>query len=152
AAGAQIAPSDLATQIGRIGATLAPGAGAQLARLRGLGMSLGRPLTCACSAIAVGSATGILVRAVDAAGPTLSLAERARRLILDRTDAMVAFAPDGTLLHATAEAARRLSPDLTLAQIKDKADIWAVGEGADTVTLALVPAAETASVDLAPIA
>jgi len=152
AAGTQIAPSDLATQIGRIGATLAPGAGTQLARLRGLGLSLGRPLTCACSAIAIGSATGILVRAVDAAGPTLSLAERARRLIEDHADAIVAFAPDGTRLHATAEARRRLVAELSLTQIKDKADIWAVGEGTDKVTLALVPEVLAGSVDLAPIA
>ena len=34
-----------------------PGGNPQLARLRGLGLSLGRPLTCACSAIALGSQT-----------------------------------------------------------------------------------------------
>ena len=103
AAGTQVCPSGLAAQIGRIGATLAPGGHPQLARLRGLGLSLGRPLTCACSAIADRSRRPrILVRAVEAAGPTLSLAERARRLIEGRDGALAAFGPDGTLLHATA--------------------------------------------------
>ena len=152
ATGTQIAPSDLAAQIGRIGATLVPGAAPQLARLRGLGLSLGRPLTCACSAIAAGGETAILVRAVDAAGPALSLAERARRLIEGRDGALVAFGPDGTLLHATAAAAQRLNAETSLEQIKDKAEIWAIGDGADTLTLGFLTSPGVASVDLAPIA
>ena len=73
--------------------------------------------------------TRILVRAVDAAGPALSLAERARRLIEGRDGALVAFGPDGTLLHATAAAAQRLNAETSLEQIKDKAESGRSGTG-----------------------
>jgi PAS domain S-box-containing protein len=152
AAGTPVIQPGLAAQIGRIGATLEPGGNPQLARLRGLGLSLGRPLTCACSAISIGSQSGILVHALEPAGPAISLAERARRLIEDRDAALVAFGPDGALLHANAEAGRRLNAETSLAQIKDKAEIWTIGEAAEAITLALLPAAKAASVDLAPIA
>src|SRR5690349_2780031 len=46
-------PATLASQIEHIGATLTPGGHPRLARLRGLGLSLGRSLTCSCSAIAL---------------------------------------------------------------------------------------------------
>ena len=45
--------------------------------------------------------------ATEAAGPKLSLAEQARRLLADIDDAVAVFAPDGALLHAT-EAAREM--------------------------------------------
>jgi PAS domain S-box-containing protein len=84
------------------------------------------------------------------------LPERARRLIEGRDVAMAAFGPDGALLHATAEAAQQLKGDERLSDVQDRAEIWSVGENAETVTLALFPdqgnSAEDSAVDLAPIA
>lgn len=162
AAAGEVLPSGLASQIEHVGATLSPGGNPRLARLRGMGLSLGRTLTCACSAIRIGSDTAILVRAVEAAGPSLSLAERARRLIEGRDAPIAAFGPDGILLHATADAAEQLNGGvikerLTLPDAKDRADIWTLGDGIDAITLAQfreAPAgfAEHSAIDLAPIA
>src|SRR5262249_57100490 len=59
-----------AAQIARLAATLPPGGAARLERLRGFGARLGRPLTCACSAVARECGEGgILIIAVGAAGP-----------------------------------------------------------------------------------
>jgi PAS domain S-box-containing protein len=150
-------PAGLAAQIEHVGPTLTPGGHPRLARLRGLGLSLGRALTCACSTIDIGSQTAILARAVEEAGPSFSLAERARRLIEDRDAALAAFGPDGTLLHATIEATQQMKENEPLSEVKDRAEIWSVGASADTITLALFPGLQDSrgnhsAVDLAPIA
>ncbi|MET0277986.1 MAG: PAS domain-containing sensor histidine kinase [Pseudorhodoplanes sp.] len=153
----EILPSGLAAQIEHVGETLEPGGYPRLARLRGMGLSLGRALTCACSAIQIGSQIAILVRAVEAAGPALSLAERARLLIEGRDAAMAAFGPDGALLHVTSQAAERLNGDVTLSDVQDEADTWILGDGGEAITIAQLPDAtvdesEPSDVDLAPIA
>ena len=91
-----------AAQIIRLAATLPSGAQERLERLRGFGAGFGRALTCACSRIVLADGEGaVLVAAAEPAGPPLTLGERVRRLIRRlRSEAVAAFAPDGTLIHA----------------------------------------------------
>jgi PAS domain S-box-containing protein len=68
----------------------------------------GTPILCCCESVQVaGGPAGVLIAGAEPAGPTLSLAERARRL-LSETEGSAVLAPDGTLLHAGREAAVRL--------------------------------------------
>jgi PAS domain S-box-containing protein len=102
-------------QVLRLAASLRPGGAARLERLRGFGTGF-RLLMCACSRIAVGDQTpGILVVAVEPAGPALSLAERVRRLYEGTDLAVAAFGPDGTLIHTTPEGDAKLGGATTLA-------------------------------------
>jgi signal transduction histidine kinase len=108
-----------AAQILRLSATL-PSAGQQgrLARLRGFGAGFGGALMCACSRISLLDGTSaILVVATERAGPSLPLAERVRRLFADGVDAVAAFAPDGTRLHANAAALQRLNGTTSLSAL-----------------------------------
>ena len=99
-----------AAQIQRLAETLPATGQARLERLRGFGAGFGRALTCACSRTTVADgAPAVLVIATEAAGPPLSLLERARRLFPDRERALAVFTPDGALLDATAPASRRLA-------------------------------------------
>jgi PAS domain S-box-containing protein len=94
-----------AAQVARIAPTLAMGAQPRLARLRGFGAGMGRALTCACSRIALSDeAAGILVIAVERAGPDLPLGERVVRLLAGGSEPIAAFAVDGTLMAATESA------------------------------------------------
>jgi signal transduction histidine kinase/PAS domain-containing protein len=103
----------VAGQIIRLSGTLPPGGAARLERLRGFGAGFGRALTCACSRIALaGSTPAVLVAATEPAGPTLSLAERARRIFFDDRQRLAVFAPDGSFVHATG-AARALLGGVT---------------------------------------
>src|SRR5712672_828072 len=104
-----------ASQILRLAASLRPGGAARLERLRGFGTGF-RMLVCACSRVPLADHTaGILVVALEPAGPALPLAERVCRLF-DGTDAAIAaFGLDGTLLHATPEGRARLGGATTLA-------------------------------------
>jgi signal transduction histidine kinase len=117
---ARFAASDPSTaQILRLSATL-PSAGQQdrLARLRGFGAGFGGALMCACSRISLLDGTSaILVVATGRAGPSLPLAERVRRLFADGVDAVAAFAPDGTRLHANAAALQRLNGTTSLSAL-----------------------------------
>ena len=107
-----------AAQIARIAGALPLGGSARLERLRGFGGGLGRPLTCACSRIALADHTpAILVIATEPAGPSLSLAECTRRLFDGVNVAVAAFAPDGRLLHATPEGRAQLGSHDTLAAL-----------------------------------
>ena len=107
-----------AAQIARIAPTLATEAQARLARLRGFGAGLGRTLTCACSRIALsGEATGILVVAVERAGPDLPLGERVARLLAGGSEPIAAFAVDGTLMAATESAHAHLDGASSLAAL-----------------------------------
>jgi len=97
-------------QIRRLAETLPPAGQARLERLRGFGTGFGRALTCSCSrTIAADGTPAILVLAIEAAGPPLSLAERVRRLFPDRDKAFAVFAAEGSLLDATAAASSRLA-------------------------------------------
>ena len=70
-----------AAQIARLLGNLRLGGGARLERLRGFGAGLWRALLCNCSRITLDDHTaGVLVVAMEPAGPALTLAERARRL------------------------------------------------------------------------
>ena len=68
-------------QIARLLGTLRLGGGARLERLRGFGTGFGRALLCSCSRVTLADHTaGVLVAAMEPAGPALTLAERVRRL------------------------------------------------------------------------
>ena len=100
-------------QVVRLAATLPQNGAARLERLRGFAghgqHPLWRPLVCSCSLLRIDHACGVLVMATEAAGPALSLAEQVDRLGLDADAAIAAVTPDGAILFATAEAARRLA-------------------------------------------
>jgi len=97
-----------AQQVKRVAAAL-PSLGARLERLRGFNADLGRLLMCRCRRLPVGDGTGIFISATEAAGAQLPLAERVRRLIDGTHMVAAAFSPEGTLLHATPEAAQGLA-------------------------------------------
>src|SRR6195256_5885491 len=105
-----------ASQIMRLAASLRPGGGAaRLERLRGFGTGF-RMLMCACSRVSLADHTaGILVVALEPAGPALPLAARVCRLFDGTGAAIAAFGPDGHLLHATPEGRARLGGATTLA-------------------------------------
>src|SRR5262245_46929429 len=105
-------------QIARIAPTLVTGAQPRLARLREFGAGIGRALTCACSRIALSEeTTGILVVAVERAGPDLPLGERVARLLAGGNEPIAAFAADGTLMAATESAHAHLDGASSLAAL-----------------------------------
>ena len=107
-----------AAQVIRLGATLPSRSQERLERLRGFGAGFGRALTCLCSRIVLDDGrAAVLIVAAEAAGPTLTLGERLRRLFPDGKDAIAAFGPDGTLLYANAPARARLHGAATLAAL-----------------------------------
>ena len=104
-------------QVARLAATLPQNGAPRFQRLRGFvdrGPHLWRPLVCSCTLFRLDRVTGVLAVAIEAAGPSLSLAEQVRRLDLDADTAFAAFAPDGALLFATAEGQRRLGGCATI--------------------------------------
>jgi PAS domain S-box-containing protein len=110
-------PAPVAAQIIRISATLPVSGAARLQRLRGLGASPGQTLLCNCSRIQLFDRTaGILVEVLEPAGPPLTLAERARRLLQSCKAAVSVFDPDGHPLFATT-AARQVLGGCNLAGI-----------------------------------
>lgn len=116
-AGRTFEPGDpAAQQIARLAGALPQGSAARLERLRGFGAGVGRMLVCRCARIALpGGRSGILVAAAEPAGPSLSLAERVRRLFAGNESAFAAFSPDGALLQAGAAARPYLGSAMTLA-------------------------------------
>jgi PAS domain S-box-containing protein len=166
-------PQDLAARIARSAETLRPDGTPRLERLRGLGTSLGQPLTCTCAYLQREAGPAILVAATETAGPVPALAERARYLIDDGIEghrAVAAFGLDGSLLHATADAMRLIDRTASLRDIDDPGhgiETLKIGNGADAIVLALFPAnsqpitgeptgasvtAQQALLDLSPIA
>lgn len=133
-------PSELAAQLSRSADSLPLDGPARLQRLRGLGAALGRPLTCSCKHItrASGAGSAILVVGLDAAGPKLPLAERARYLV-ESSGAAAAFAADGSLLHVIAQAAHRIGA-ASLSDVGEDLDMLRVGGGDDAVVLAFFQA------------
>ncbi|MBO0757969.1 MAG: PAS domain-containing protein, partial [Bradyrhizobiaceae bacterium] len=98
-------PAPVAAQIMRFSAALPVSGASRLHRLRGLGAGLGQTLLCKCSRIELLDRTaGILIDALEPAGPPLTLAERARRLLQTCNAAVGVFAPDGDPLFSTASA------------------------------------------------
>ncbi|MGN6748228.1 MAG: histidine kinase dimerization/phospho-acceptor domain-containing protein [Xanthobacteraceae bacterium] len=94
-----------AAQVLRLAATLPSGGHERLERLRGFGGNLGRALTCNCSRIVGTDGRGaVLIVAAEAAGPVLTVAERARRLLDQDGEAAAVFTPDGRLIGANAKA------------------------------------------------
>ena len=94
-----------ALQIARLAGTLPHGAAPRLERLRGFGGRFGGALLCGCSRLMLADRTpAILVVSTESAGPPLSLAERARRLLVGCEEPAALFATDGALLHATPAA------------------------------------------------
>ena len=106
------ADSTTATQIARLDATLPESGQERLERLRGFSVRFAL-LTCLCSRIALPDGVAILVASAEPTGPSLSLAERVRRLFADDA-ALAAFAPDGALVHAGADALQQLDGATTL--------------------------------------
>jgi signal transduction histidine kinase len=98
-----------AAQVIRLAATLPSGGQERLERLRGLGGTMGRPLTCICSRIVAEDGRGaVLIAAAERAGPALTLTERVRRLFDDDDEAIAVFLPDGQLLYSNAAGHKRL--------------------------------------------
>jgi PAS domain S-box-containing protein len=107
-----------AVQIGRIAETLPPDGAPRLERLRGFGASFGRALTCRCSRILLADgSSAILVLASQAAGPSLPLAERVRRLVAEIDAPIAIFSAEGALLHAATPALDRLAAATTLSYL-----------------------------------
>jgi PAS domain S-box-containing protein len=105
-------------QIARLLGTLRLGGGARLERLRGFGTGFGRALLCSCSRVTLADHTaGVLVAAMEPAGPALTLAERVRRLYDGAGLCVAAFTPDGSLIHLTPDGRTRLGEPTTLAAL-----------------------------------
>ena len=107
-----------AAQIARLSANLPHGGQTRLERLRGFGAGFARMLICACSRIALADKTpAVLVVATEPAGPSLTLAERVKRLFAGDDQPLAAFDADGTLLYAIASAQARLAGATTLSAL-----------------------------------
>ncbi|HYA05221.1 MAG TPA: PAS domain-containing sensor histidine kinase, partial [Xanthobacteraceae bacterium] len=107
-----------AAEVIRLARALPSSGQTRLERLRGFGAGFGRPLTCACTRVALGDGKpAVLIAAVEPAGPALTVRERVRRLFADRGQALAVFAPDGALLYATAAATARLAGAATLSAL-----------------------------------
>jgi PAS domain S-box-containing protein len=108
----------LRAQVARLAAPLAPGAPPQLARLRGIGVGMGRLLMCTLAPIALPSGrNAVLVAAVESAGRELPFDERLRRLLAGCEAEAALFSADGKLLYATPAAQSRLGDAKTLAEL-----------------------------------
>ena len=110
--------SDVAAQVVRLAATLPEDGASRFERLRGFGAGLERTLTCRCARTQLSDGTdAILIAATEQAGPELSLAERVAYLLAETRAPVAAFAPDGTLIEATADAQAHLAGARTLAAL-----------------------------------
>jgi PAS domain S-box-containing protein len=121
--------SDVAAQITRLATTLPADNASRFERLRGFGAALERTLICRCSRAQLSNGTAaILIAATEQAGPELSLAERVAYLLAGTEAPVAAFAPDGTLIDATAAAQAHLAGARTLAALGAEA----LAAGADS--------------------
>ena len=121
--------SDVAAQITRLATTLPADNASRFERLRGFGAGLERTLTCRCTRAQLSDGTdAILIAATEQAGPELSLAERVAYLLAGTEAPVAAFAPDGTLIEATAAAQAHLAGARTLAALGAEA----LAAGADS--------------------
>jgi len=110
--------SDVAAQVARLATTLPEDGASRFERLRGFGAGPERTLTCRCARTQLSDGTDvILIAATEQAGPELSLAERVAFLLAGTEAPVAAFAPDGTLIEATAAAQAHLAGARTLAAL-----------------------------------
>jgi signal transduction histidine kinase len=166
--------STATTQVARLATSLPPAGQERLERLRGFGARFGA-LTCICSRIGLfdGSAA-ILIAAAEPAGPSLPLAERARRLFAEDV-AVAVFALDGTLLHAGSGALAQLRGATSfsalgieavaaaalasghargaasLPQHRAEVTVFRLGEGESRVLVLTLPTAEARTEALPPV-
>jgi len=162
-----------AVQIARLATSLTDNGAPRLERLNGFGARGGALLTCACSRITLaGGEKAVLIVSTERAGPDLSLAERALRLLAGNDAPVAAFAADGTLLHAAAPIAQTLDGVTSLDAIDATAlaaqasregaasgptkigvlSLARIGEGASTVLLATLDQPAGAPATDAPVA
>jgi PAS domain S-box-containing protein len=121
--------SDVAAQVAGLAATLPADGASRFERLCGFGAGLERTLTCRCAHAQLSDGTdAILIAATEQAGPELSLAERVAYLLAGTEAPVAAFAPDGTLIEATAAAQAHLTGASTLAALGAEA----LAAGADS--------------------
>jgi len=107
-----------AAAIRRLAPTLPSTGQPRLERLRGLGASFGRALTCVCSRIVLPEGrAAVLIVATEQAGPALPLRERVRRLFPDAEQALAVFSTDGISLWSTEAAQKRLAGTSTLSAL-----------------------------------
>ncbi|MGA2124804.1 MAG: histidine kinase dimerization/phospho-acceptor domain-containing protein [Xanthobacteraceae bacterium] len=107
-----------AAAVRRLSTTLARSGPARLERVRGFGGPLGRPLACACSRLTLDDGTSaILMVAAEPPLRPLRLVERVMPLLTGCADPVAAYAPDGSLIHATASAVERLDGTTSLGTI-----------------------------------
>jgi PAS domain S-box-containing protein len=98
-------PARVGAQIMRFSGTLPVSGASRLQRLRGLGARPGQTFVSKCSRIEFFDRTaGVLVEVLEPAGPPLTLAERARRLLESCKSAVGVFTTEGYPLFATASA------------------------------------------------
>jgi PAS domain S-box-containing protein len=175
AAAAQIAfdvSHPAAQQIAQLAGTLPRGDMPGLERLRGFGADLGGPLICLCSRFTLSDNTAaVLVVSTECAGTTLTLPERARRLLLDFEEPAALFTAEGELVAATDAASRQLgaTPDLASLGAENlareavlngpvegeiaagAASIFRLGAGATFLLLVLLPKAIEESIPVAVV-
>jgi PAS domain S-box-containing protein len=114
------AENPAAAQVARLAANLPLSGQTRLERLRGFGAGFARMLICACSRITLALAdksAAVLIVAAEPAGPSLTFADRARRLFDGDAQPLAIFAADGSLLHATAAAKVQLGDATTLSSL-----------------------------------
>ena len=140
-----------AAQIVRLAATLPSAGPPRLERLRGLGLGLGRALTCACSRLVTDGKVAVLIVATEPAGPVLSLAERIRRLF-GADEALAVFGADGALVHATAAARAQLGEANSLSALGiPESNLQRLGDGAARVLVLSLPQPQVAPTKTAEV-
>ena len=96
-------------QVARLSGTLPHGGTPRLERLRGFGANIGATLLCLCSRIALAdNSAAILIASAERAGKTLSLPDRATRLLRDLGPAAAIFSADGEIVGAQSAAIERM--------------------------------------------
>ena len=96
-------------QVARLSGTLPHGGAPRLERLRGFGASIGATLVCLCSRIALAdNSAAILIASAERAGKTLSLPDRATRLLRDLGPSAAIFSADGEIVAAESAAVERM--------------------------------------------
>jgi PAS domain S-box-containing protein len=104
-----------AAEVARVAATLRPDGAVRLERLRGFGAGMGRPITCACSRIALADGSpAVLIAALERNGPDLSLMQRVSRLLAACVEPVAVFDEDGALIGATPPARRLIGDTMSL--------------------------------------
>jgi PAS domain S-box-containing protein len=155
-----------AAQIARIAAGLPVSGAPRLERLRGFGAGPGGTLTCLCARTSHDDMPAVLAAAIDAAGPDLPLAERARYLFDGCGEPVAVYSAHRDLLFATPEAQAQLAekPSLPAADLAARTDRLGSGDNEmrvlrlqqaphQTETQAETPLpAATEMIDLTPIA